>query len=83
MRHYGEARSFLLLVLQAVSLAVAASFLWPQTAVGQPLPLWLQLLLGSPDSWAGVFIDCSVINYLETSQLKTANILLSHTVPEV
>lgn len=41
-------------------------------------------LLGEPSSWAGVFIIyCRIINYLETSQLKTTKILLSHTVPEV
>lgn len=40
-------------------------------------------LLGDPSSCAGVFIIyCHIINYLETSQLKTT-ILLSHTVPEV
>lgn len=45
-----------------------------------PLSQWTQLLLGSLGSWA---IYWCILNYLETSQLKTTNILLSHTIPEV
>lgn len=71
-------------MLQAVSPAVAASFFVTPTADRQPLPRWAQFVLGSPRSWAGVFvIHYCIINYLETSQLKTTNISLSYPVPEV
>ena len=86
VRHRGSGgrRAFLLLVLQAVSPAVAASFFVTPTADRQPLLWWSQFVLGSPGSWAGVFvIHCCIINYLETSQLKTTNISLSYPVPEV
>ena len=83
-RGRGESRSFLLLVLQAVSPVVAASFFVTPTADRQPLPWWSQFLLASPGSWAGVLvIHCCIINYLETSQLKTTGISLSYPVPKV